>query len=410
MSFSVLPLSYCTNAHPGLTVEKVCDGLEQYTSPLQNNCGFPIAAGLWLSQPVIQELIDSEAAQNQLNGQLKKNQLVCYTLNAFPYGDFHSDRVKENVYLPDWTTTERLDYTLNCAKVLANLLPPGTEGSISTVPLGFKYLVEQKFAGTNFDTVIRDRRTEFNFDHNKTFIDNCINNLIELARQLDALHDETGSVIRLAIEPEPLCVLETTNEAVQFFNLLWQKAEAENSLDIAKRHLGVCYDVCHQSVEFEDVAESIRTLNQADIRINKIHITCAIEIEHPAQNREGLEYLSHYVEPRYLHQSFARNDDQILYQVDLSKGLTESPPDDFLSASHWRIHFHVPVNAETLGPMKTTRPDLIAALKAVEELEYAPHLEVETYTWNVMPGEKPIDLVDGLTLEMQATQKLLTNL
>lgn len=409
MSFSVLPLSYCTNAHPGLTVDEVCQGLEKYTDPLQKQCKTSIAAGLWLSQPVIQEILNSSDALSQLQSCLKTNKLTCYTLNAFPYGDFHSERVKENVYLPDWTTKERLEYTVGCAHVLASLLPAGTEGSISTVPLGFKHLVDTSHGEMNPNEDLRSQRKEFVFENNTDFIDGCINNLIELAKQLDDLHDETGSVVRLAIEPEPLCVLETTAETIQFFNQLWKTAEEQDSLIIAKRHLGVCYDVCHQSVEFEDVADSISSLSEADIRINKIHITCAIQVDNPS-DEAAREFLANYVEPRYLHQSFAKSNDDIHYQLDLSEALTKNPSHEFINAQQWRIHFHVPVNAESIGPLKTTRHDLIEALKAVKELEYAPHLEVETYTWNVMPGEKPVELVDGLTQEMLATNKLLNSL
>ena len=388
MSLSTLPLSYCTNVHPGRSLQEVTNGLAEYTAPVRRQFGRPLAAGLWLAQPVIQELSHAPQGIDHLARTLAEHDLCCYTLNAFPYGDFHSERVKENVYIPDWTTPERLNYTTTCARVLSSLLPDGTEGSISTVPLGFKELA---------------RSAEFP--------EQCIDRLLELVRRLDDLHDETGRVIRLAIEPEPLCVLETTPETIAFFKTLYDRAAAANLLGATRRHIGVCYDVCHQSVEFEDVAASIQDLRDADIRINKVHITCAVRLERPVENVEGRTALARYVEPRYLHQTFGRTPDgSVIHETDLADSLCADPPPPFAACEEWRIHFHVPVNAESLGPLGTTRSDLRRALAAVQALEYAPHLEVETYTWEVLPGGERAPLVEGLTAELHATSSLLDDL
>lgn len=385
MSLSTLPLSYCTNVHPGKNLAEVLHGLEDYTVPARRELGERIAAGLWLSASTIRELNDAEERIEQLSQALQGGDLVCYTLNTFPYGDFHSERVKENVYLPNWTAPERLTYTHDCARVLSRLLPPGTEGSLSTVPLGFK-----------------------GFEHPPDFLERCIAQLLHLSEELDALHDETGQVIRLAIEPEPLCVLETTNEATAFFQQLFDVADRRGLGDAARRHLGLCYDICHQSVEFEDVAASIREIHAAGIRINKVHITCAIQVVHPAKHPEALEELARYAEPRYLHQTFAQTRSGIVHRLDLTPELCTSPPAEFLAADAWRVHFHVPVHRESLGPLGTTRGDLQRGLAAVAELEYAPHLEVETYTWGVLPeSTRQLKLTEGLVAELSTTQRLL---
>jgi sugar phosphate isomerase/epimerase len=386
MSLSTLPLSYCTNVHPGQSVAEIDSGLDRYTVAVQQNLNRPLAAGLWLARPVTTELLQSERSLAEFAERLQQRQLACYTLNAFPYGDFHSERVKENVYIPDWSKPERLDYTYDCARILSALMPEGTEGSISTVPLGFK-----------------------EFTHPDDFLDRSGEQLIELARRLDAIYDETGKLIRLAIEPEPFCLLETTDEAIAFFERLWQQADDCGAGDVVRRTLGLCYDVCHQAVEFEDVGESIQRLNQAGIRINKVHITCAVELDNPAENEEGRRALANYVEPRYLHQTMARTSSgRVLRYVDLSSQLAMEPAEDFLNADMWRIHFHVPVDAESLGPLGTTRAELRQGLAAVAALQYTPHLEVETYTWEVLPDEQAGDLVDGLTRELVATHELLS--
>lgn len=388
MSLSRLPLGYCTNVHPGRSVAEVEGGLDRYTVPVARGFGRPLAAGLWLAEPVVRELLLSRDVLAQFSDGLQRRGLTCHTLNAFPYGDFHSERVKENVYLPDWSDPRRLAYTEQCAIALAAFLQDGIDGSISTVPLGFK-----------------------GFSHPANFLETCAAQLIECARRLAALYDRTGKLIRLAIEPEPLCVLETTAEAIEFFHQLWRRADAQGAAEAVRTHIGLCYDVCHQAVEFEDARESIRALDRAGVRINKVHISCAIQLDNPSLNSEGRTALMRYVEPRYLHQTIARSSaGRIARLTDLTTQFVSDPGPEFAAAPAWRIHFHVPVDADRLGPLGTTRAALIDALPAVAALNYAPHLEVETYTWEVLPGAGSGDLVDGLTRELLATDELLAGL
>jgi sugar phosphate isomerase/epimerase len=385
MSLSALPLSYCTNVHPGRSVAEVEAGLDRYTVPVMRAYGQPLAAGLWLARPVVSELLAEPGRVARFAGGLAARGLTCHTLNAFPYGDFHSERVKENVYRPDWTRPERLDYTAQCAAVLAGLLPDGAEGSISTLPLGFR-----------------------EFHNPPDFRDRCAAQLVECARRLAEIHRSTGKLIRLAIEPEPFCVVETTPEAIDWFRKLWREAERRATADVVRTHLGLCYDVCHQAVEFEDVAESIASLDREGVRINKVHASCALQLDDPRNNAEGRAALKRYVEPRYLHQTIAVTPAGAHARaVDLTHELVDAPGEDFLSAPSWRVHFHVPVDAERIGPLATTRPALREALAAVAALDYAPHLEVETYTWDVLPGAGPAGLVAGLAAELAATRDLL---
>ncbi len=385
MALSTLPLGYCTNVHAGQSVREVLAGLDRYTVPVMALIGRPVAAGLWLARPVVDELLAEADGLAKFASELASRKLVCFTLNAFPYGDFHAARVKENVYLPDWSQPERLTYTAECATALAALLPDGTDGSISTLPLGFK-----------------------GFDHPADFEEQCIRNLIACAEWFDRVKRETGRTIRLAIEPEPFCHLETTPEAIGFFQRLWQQAGAKERL--VREHLGLCYDVCHQAVEFESISESIVSLEAAGIRINKVQISCAVQLDDPNSNREGREALRHFVEPRYLHQTFARGRTGIAAVPDLTTSLLDAPPAKFADAECWRVHFHVPVDAERMGPLATTRPAVVEALAAIAKLTDAPHLEVETYTWNVLPGSQSVDLVEGLERELIATQGLISSL
>ncbi|MGQ0637166.1 MAG: metabolite traffic protein EboE [Planctomycetaceae bacterium] len=392
MALTALPLSYCTNLHPGRSLAEVEQALDHYTVPVRAGFGEPLAAGLWLAAPVVRELLAAPPNLAGFRDRLTRRGLVCHTLNAFPYGDFHSPRVKENVYLPDWADRKRIEYTLDCARVLAALLPGGADGSISTLPLAFK-----------------------GFPHPPDHLDWCLAHLLELALALDRLHQETGRTIRLAIEPEPLCLLETTAETLVFFNRLGQHAADAKLADQVRRHIGVCYDVCHQAVEFEDVAGSIRALAAAGVRINKVHVTCALRLSEPAENVAARQALAAYVEERYLHQTLARTrQGSVLREVDLTRDLALEPPAEFREATEWRVHFHVPVDADRLGPLTTTRDDLVAALATVAGLDYAPHLEIETYTWEVLPdapaGRSDERIIAGLIGELRATRALVDTL
>ena len=388
MSVSPLPLSYCSNVHPGRTVAEIEKGLDEYTVNVAAQFGAPLAAGLWLANPVVEELLHSSTLLTRFADGLAARGLTCHSLNAFPFGDFHSKRVKEHVYIPSWAERERLAFTVSAAQVLTRLLPAGVEGSISTLPLGYPDI-------HSFPEFLAD----------------CTERLIDAAIALARIEEDSGRTIRLAIEPEPCCWLDETHTAIDFFtNRLWPRAAERQALDTVRHHVGLCLDVCHQAVAFEDMGQSVALIDGAGIRINKVQITCAIGLERPSTNAEGRRALADYVEPRYLHQTKARlADGRVLSVLDLDRALAEPPP-EFLQADSWRVHFHVPVDAERLGPLTTTRTELREALETVQGLSYAPHLEVETYTWEVLPDGPAVPLVDGLTRELIATRTLLDEL
>lgn len=389
MTLSRLPLGYCTNVHPGRTVEEVIDGLTANAAEVQRQLDLPMAAGLWLSAAVVQELTESPDQLERLAQVLWQHDLCCYTLNTFPYGNFHSERVKEQVYLPDWASSERINYTEQCAAILGQLLPEGGEGSLSTVPLGGRMNPQD----ADFHAV-------------------CFSHLIRLAKYLHLLYETTGRRIRLGLEPEPMCEMSGTAQwTLPVFERLFAQADALGCESVVREYIGVCFDICHQAVEFEDVAESIEQFVQRGIRINKVHITNALELLNPAENAAGRQALRQFVEPRYLHQTYARfSDGRIETRLDLKlEDIDRQPADEFMKADSWRIHFHVPVFAESLGLLNTTHRDLVAALRKVVTLSYAPHLEVETYTWPVMPNQTTVSLAltDRITQELRSASKLL---
>lgn len=387
MTWSREPLAYCTNVHAGSTWDEARRHLEHFAADVRRQAGSRIGIGLWLSNSALNEALSQPAHLEHWQSWLAENDIVVATMNAFPFGDFHARRVKENVYRPDWTTIDRLEYTCRAADLLACLLPEGGEGSLSSLPLAFA-----PHHPVEYDTSIYVPR------------------LIEAAAYLHTLADRTGRTIRLAIEPEPGCVLETTAQAIGFFESLWRRVSSASDGAYVREHLGLCYDVCHQAVEYEDVAASIAGLERAGVRIAKAQLSCALELTNPA-DEEARRELSMFAEERYLHQTYALHPSgRILKRLDLTTEHAMSPNAEWLDCRSWRIHFHVPVDRESMGRLATTRPQLEAALQALRALPYAPQLEVETYTWDVLPinSGPPPNLAEGIAAELSFVKRFLS--
>jgi hypothetical protein len=354
---------------------------------------FPV--GLYLSAEAVEEL-RQPGALIDFRGFLDDHQLFVLTLNCFPYGGFHRSRVKEQVFRPTWKEEARRTYTEAAAEVLAGLVPPGIPAAISTVAGGAK-------AWGNSDS-----------DHQQMAA-----NLGTVVASLHELERRTGCEVVLSLEPEPHTTLETTAEVIQFFThhvlcgvareVLEKQGHSRSSAeDLLRRHLGLCFDTCHQAVEFEDLPDSLDQLEAAGIRIGKIQLSNALRVPRPGQDSELLAALREYDEPRYLHQAFMRAPGgEISSVLDLPDYLLQAK-DQWKDAEEVRVHFHVPVDRNKLGPLQTTQQDLLAALKRSQERLLTRTLEVETYTFGVLPGlEKDrFDLVEALSAELSWAQRM----
>jgi hypothetical protein len=363
-------LTYCTNVHPAESLAEVRDMLVREVVPVAQRFAEPFGVGLRLSARAVSELAQPDALR-RLRVLLDEHRLYVFTLNGFPWGDFHQ-RVKQSVYRPDWRTPERSEYTGRLALTLAALLPPLVEtGSISTVP------------GMIRSEVTPAARAE------------VARRLRVLARALERLHQETGKEIVLALEPEPGCMLESTGDVIALFR---------DELDDApsRRYLGLCLDACHLAVEGEDPARAVQSLAREHIRIAKLQLSTALEIGFDGADREAVAELNRFADDVYLHQVVERRaEEEPRRFLDLPDALAALGP----GARNWRIHFHVPVFAEQLGRFRNTQRELVALLRAADD---CPHLEVETYTWNVLPPEHRTEsLTDGITRELKWVLKQL---
>jgi len=373
-----LHLAYCTNIHRGESWEETFDALQKYTLPVRGRVarGQHYAIGLRLSEQAARQLSD-RAALLAFQKWLDREQCYVFTINGFPYGKFHGTRVKEQVYAPDWTSRERLNYTNLLFDLLGDLVPTGVEGSVSTVPVSFK---------------------EFKRDQRE--LDEAAANLWRCVEHIEKISRATGKKLHLGLEPEPLCTLETTEETVGFFELLRAQRPGDLRLD---EHLGVNYDCCHLAVEFESPAEAIGRLRQHRVKLSKIHLSSALSVQ---PNEGVLSALKSFADDTYFHQVIARGRDGSLTRYkDLDVALAAAAVRRPLPEEQWRIHFHIPLHSPPTKLFGNTQDHLLGVLDLVQrEPALCSHFEMETYTWEVMPAElKNRSVVDQLVSEYEWT-------
>lgn len=357
-----MDLSYGTNVHPAQDLAGVLDQLDRYAEPVRCRLGVDhLGLGLWLAADVAHGLASDRDALGRLRRELDARDLRVSTLNAFPYRGFHDAVVKHAVYRPRWTDPARLRFTTDCATVLAGLLPDDASyGSISTLPLGWRTPwspADSAAAALALAEVVRRLRT--------------------LPRP-----------VRLAVEPEPGCVLDTVADAVR-----WLTPRVD------PHHVGLCLDACHLAVSFVDPSSTVDAVRAAGLDVVKVQASAALHVEHP-DDPAARRALAGFVEGRYLHQvrelcpdgTVAALDD---LPADLSAaGLPREGP--------WRVHFHVPLHwrPEPGWPVRPTTDVLRAVLGRVD----CEHVEVETYTWGVLPPEQrpgtDAELVAGIAAEL----------
>jgi hypothetical protein len=384
-------LTYCTNIHAGEGLGEVEHALRTHTVRVKElvSPNAPFAVGLRLSARAAREL-DTPAALERFRALLAEHELYVFTINGFPHGDFHGTRVKERVYQPDWREDARVDYSDRLARLLAKLLPEDQPyGSVSTVPGAFKQGL--------------DARDEAR----------VAAKLVSHVEALVRIERTTGRRIVLALEPEPCCMLETIAETVSFFEQhLWSlrsvsalasalvisHAEAGRAL---RRHIGVCLDLCHAAVEFESPHAAVDALRCAGIAIAKLQISAGLTLD--PRSPEAREAL--FRDDVYLHQVVAREGAQLTRYADLPEALAQTA-----RAEEWRVHFHVPIFHEQLGVLGTTQPFVRELLARQRAQPLSTHLEVETYTWDVLPETvRALPVHEAIARELRWVERELTS-
>jgi len=367
MRFGSGHLAYCTNIHPAESWADTFTAISTHAMAVRDAVGSkakPYAIGLRLSARAARELLEP-GRLDDFKRWLEAENAYVFTINGFPYGDFHGTRVKENVFKPDWTTRERLDYTQQLFTILAAILPEGVDGSVSTLPGSHK---------------------TFGADEAPMFA-----NLETLAVFLDELSETSGRDFHLGLEPEPLGHFENTAETVAFFERM--KAPSPDPARLLRR-LGINYDACHFALQYEEARTSLEALRAAGLRISKIHLSSALALD--PRDPAAVEAVARFDEPVYFHQVIARAGDGSLRRfVDLPDALAAREP-----AEEWRVHFHIPLDAEPAAPLRSTRQqvrDVLAWRR--DHPDACTHYEIETYTWGVLPGKLHRPVVEQIAGE-----------
>lgn len=389
-------LSYCTNIHPGETWEEVFKNLQKYCIAIKDEISpdKPFGIGLRLSQKSASTLLKNNRL-DRFKEWLAKHNLYVFTLNGFPYDDFHHVKIKDKVHVPDWTTKERIAYSSDLITILTYLLPEGIDGGISTSPLSYKLWFNKQ----ELIEIVKNT---------------ACNALIDMVLQLIDIKKDTGKSIHLDLEPEPDGVLENTKDVILFYtNFLFKngslklRKELNCSEKEAKEyileHIQICYDVCHFALAFEEPIYVIQTLKKEGIKIGKIQISAALKCV--KTNNELIskqqELLRNFDEPTYLHQSVVKyHNGSLQHFSDLSDGILEMKKDDFKEI---RAHYHVPVFISKFELLESTQKDIISTLKLWNKNPFCNHLEIETYTWSVLPNKLQTNITDSIIRELKWT-------
>lgn len=392
-------LTYCTNIHAGenwadhFTALKL--NFPEIKKQLSPNA--PMGIGLRLSNIASIEILKDNNLP-EFKEWLQLNNAYVFTMNGFPYGGFHNTIVKDQVHAPDWTTNDRLDYTLRLFNILASLLPKDMEGGISTSPLSYKHW---------FKSDAELSRAKFE----------ATENILRVVAELNKIKQKTGITLHLDIEPEPDGILETGKEFIEWFenNLLPQGVSYfKNELNIPaaqveyiiKDHVNLCYDVCHFAIGYEPHEAVINELAKKGIKVGKIQISAALKASFDSASRQAiLTEFDKFNESTYLHQVIARlADGSLLRYPDLPEALAATD-----NAKEWRAHFHVPVFSQDFELLQSTQSDIIKVLHIQGQNPFTNHLEVETYTWEVLPDALKIPLNQSIIRELEWVKHQLIN-
>jgi sugar phosphate isomerase/epimerase len=379
-------LTYCTNIHPAVGWPEVLASLERYAPALKARLtpASSLGIGLRLSGAESRELLEGDRLE-QFADWLAARGLYVFSLNGFPYGTFHKAPVKADVHAPDWRDDERVAYSLRLVDILSRLLPADLDGSISTSPLSYKSWIDPH------DTATWELLTR---------------NVARVAAAMHALQRESGQVLHLDLEPEPDGLLENSHELVRFFDewLLpvggaWLADEHGISHAAARTallsHVRACFDTCHMAVAHEDPATVMDRFESHGIQVGKVQVSSGLEVPLPA-DRAALEA---FADPVYLHQVTQRNQDGTFVQYpDLPQALAAlNEP----RAVDWRIHFHTPLFVESYGSFRSTQSWITKTLAEVQRRRNCRILEIETYTWDVLPPELKSDLTESIAREFE---------
>ncbi|MGH9370964.1 MAG: metabolite traffic protein EboE [Vicinamibacterales bacterium] len=385
-------LTYCTNIHPADGWKAVLASLERYAPALKARFApeSPFGIGLRLSARDGRELLEGTNLRD-FRAFLDDQGLYVAIVNGFPYGPFHGTPVKAAVYAPDWRDEARARYTLDLVEIVRALVPEGLDGGVSTAPLSYKPWMANADADA-WQTIV--------------------NNVVRVAETLVRIRQDAGTLIHLDIEPEPDCSIENTAETLEFFEqrlLPLGSPLLAAALDVPEEvarehlleHIRLCFDCCHFAVEFEDASSAIERIRAAGIRIGRAQLSSALDVPVPADRHEAERVrnrLRAFADTTYLHQVVERRAGGLRHYPDLPDALDHISDEP---SKEWRIHFHVPLFTAQYDELGSTQQYVADVLRHLLRTGATRHLEIETYTWNVLPAGLKMDLLESIAREYE---------
>jgi len=387
-------LTYCTNIHPGETWSDHFAKLKENIPVIKKKVSpvHPFGIGLRLANSASLELRKQKNLE-EFQNWLDENDCYVFTMNGFPYGGFHNTVVKDQVHAPDWLSADRVAYTIRLAQILAALIPEGVDGGISTSPLSYKFWHKEDQLSSVFETA--------------TF------NLLQVLDQLVQIKKVTGKLIHIDIEPEPDGLLGNGKEFLQWYMQYLMplgityiqdryNINEDEAASVIREHIQLCYDVCHFAVGYEDHAHMIEQIRSLGIKTGKIQISAALKSPMPEiieDRKNFIEAFQKFNEPVYLHQVIARKKDgNLLSYPDLNVAIDDALNPD---VKEWRAHYHVPLFVSSYGVLQSTQQDIEKVLSIHDQSMFTFHLEIETYTWEVLPEGMRLPIADSIIREIQ---------
>ncbi|MDT5039958.1 MAG: hypothetical protein QOE51_943 [Actinoplanes sp.] len=354
----IVHLSHGANLRPARDLEAVVAQLDTYAAAIRARLGVDtLGVSLWLPPSLAAALAVNARARTRLRAELDARGLEVVTLSGVPYAEGGDEGSATARYVPDWSSPDRLEYTLDLARILVDLLPEdAVRGDVTTVGIG--------------------RRAGWDAAKEKK----CAQVLGRLSGGLAEVAWHTGRAVRVGFQPEPGCVMDDTASTIAAL------------ARVDKDRIGVCLDLANLACTWRDPAEVLDQFAAAGVQIIRVQVAAALEVGNPVQ---AAETLRGYVEADHLHQVTTAEGG---YVDDLAQALGEFPP------GPWRVRYHQPLHVRPVAPLAATTGVWRSALAHLMggDGPSTEYLDIENEV-------RPVD-AEGITAELTYLKNELSGL
>lgn len=337
-------LTYCSNIFKTNNLKKLSFNIKKYKEKFFKK--YNLNVNICLSNNLIKNI-----NKKNLNSFREFYSIKITSINGFVYQNFHLKNIKENIYLPDWTSKNRFLFTKNILTYTDSIAKKKEKISISTLPISYIKWV--------------------NFFLNPFIFYEATQNLKKLTMQIKKSH--------LDIEPEPFCLIESYSDFLKF------KKNWIKTLIIKKneKSLTLCYDICHFSVIFEKQKIISKLITIDNLKIGKIQISIALKtIIHYKHVfiKKLTKTLTKLKKSDFLHQSIIKNYSKIEKFSDIYFFLKKI---HLFKNKELRIHCHIPLYKKKFKYFDSTYKDTFNSLNLIKKHNLTKNIEIESYTYHI---------------------------